>query len=114
VYLPSPLPSRESPSEERQERKEPEQRKEKAPKSPGEAAGSGNGEQRGHRATGTLLAFKSGVIYAAITVWQSGESIQFVTRDGKDMTMPLETLDRPLTEQLNRERNVEFHLSAPK
>jgi hypothetical protein len=110
MYIPAALPA--SPQVSSPERKEPAPPKEEPPNSQDGSAGSGTARLRKPAPAGTLLAFKTGAVYLTIAEWRSGESIHFVNGDGRQLVKPLETLDRALTEQLNRERNVEFRLNA--
>ena len=57
-----------------------------------------------------LLAFKDGVIRAAVAYWVSGESLHYVTRELETRVVPLSQLDRDFSLRLNRERQVEFRL----
>ncbi len=57
-----------------------------------------------------LFALKDGTIRAAASYAVEGNKLRFVTPDGKTMEVPLESVDRALTERLNRERNVEMRL----
>lgn len=57
-----------------------------------------------------LFALKDGTIRAATSYAMEGNTLRYVTPDGKTMEVPLDAIDRPLTERLNRERNVEVRL----
>jgi hypothetical protein len=65
------------------------------------------------RASGSpiyLVATKAGVIWAARAYWVEGGSLQLVTMREERKSVPLEQVDRPFTEQLNRERRIDFRL----
>jgi hypothetical protein len=59
-----------------------------------------------------LIAFKDQVIRAALAYSVEGNMLQYTTLQGKQEHAPLDSVDRELSEQLNRERNVEFRLPA--
>jgi hypothetical protein len=58
----------------------------------------------------TLLAFKDGAIAAVLGYWLEGETVQYITTKYAKKSAPAETVDRTLSDRLNRERNVEFRL----
>ncbi|MDX1982624.1 MAG: hypothetical protein SFV51_20295 [Bryobacteraceae bacterium] len=64
------------------------------------------------RPTITLLAFSDSSVVAAIGYWTQGDTLHYVTSTFGKKTAPLGTLDRSLTDQLNRERSVEFKLES--
>ena len=72
-----------------------------------EAAGSGG------PAVVYLIAFKDHVIRAAMGYGVEGTTLFFTTPQGTREQVPLDAIDVPFSEQLNRERGVEFRL-APK
>jgi hypothetical protein len=57
-----------------------------------------------------LIAFKDGVIRAAISYWADGNTLHYVTRDRQEHTVPVDTVDRGFSERLNRDQRVPFHL----
>lgn len=57
-----------------------------------------------------LLAFHDGVIRAVLAYWVQGTTVHYVTMDNKEAQTPLSSLDRDLSQRLNRERNVTFNL----
>ena len=57
-----------------------------------------------------LIAFKDGVIRAAISYWADGNTLHYVTRDRQEHTVPLEEVDRGFSERLNRDQRVPFKL----
>ena len=60
----------------------------------------------------TLLAFQDHTILAVTDYWLEGDMLYYQTRYGLQGSMPLERLDLPLTQQLNRERNIPFVLES--
>jgi hypothetical protein len=60
----------------------------------------------------TLLAFKDGTVVIATDYWLEGEWLYYVVTTGQRLSGLLERLDQPMTQQLNRERNVPFILEA--
>jgi len=57
-----------------------------------------------------LIAFNDHTIQAAVTFSVDGDTFRFTTREGQQLTAPLSSVDRRFSEQINRERNVEFRL----
>ncbi|HUK18164.1 MAG TPA: OmpA family protein [Bryobacteraceae bacterium] len=57
-----------------------------------------------------LIAFKDSVIRLADAYWVSGTTLYYVTPDHQQKTAPLDSVDRTLSERLNREQNVRFDL----
>jgi hypothetical protein len=72
------------------------------------------GQERGAASTSTsaiyLIAFKGGIIRAATAYWTEGKTLHYVTLEREQKSAPLDTVDRELSLQLNRERRVSFHL----
>jgi hypothetical protein len=67
----------------------------------------------GWRASGSplyLVATKSGEIWAARAYWVEDGALQIITRREDRKSIPVDQIDRALSEQLNGERRVEFHL----
>jgi len=60
----------------------------------------------------TLLAFKDHSVVAVMDYWLEGDQVCYDTGSGLRTCIPLDRLDFPLTQQLNRERNVPFILEA--
>ncbi|MBI1956216.1 MAG: hypothetical protein HYS38_07455 [Acidobacteria bacterium] len=60
----------------------------------------------------TLLAFKDGTILAAVDYWLDEDFLRYITLQGIRASVPLDRLDLPLTQRLNRERHVRFVLEA--
>ena len=57
-----------------------------------------------------LIAFKTGIIRAALAYWVEDGTLHFVNMDGEVKTEPLTAVDRELSERLNHERHVGFSL----
>ncbi|HUI81581.1 MAG TPA: hypothetical protein VLY24_26835 [Bryobacteraceae bacterium] len=57
-----------------------------------------------------LIAFNDHVIHAAAAYWVDGKTLHYVTLQHEERTAGLDTVDRSLTLQLNRERQVPFQL----
>src|ERR1035437_6421240 len=60
-----------------------------------------------------LLAFTDHVIRAAAAYWVDGKTLHYLTLEYEQKQGRLETVDRDLSLQLNRERRVPFSLPAP-
>jgi hypothetical protein len=60
-----------------------------------------------------LLAFTDHAIHAAEAYWVDGKTLHYVTLEHEQKQAPLDTVDRALSQQLNRERRVPFSLPAP-
>jgi hypothetical protein len=58
-----------------------------------------------------LIAFNDHVIRAAAAYWVSGNTLHYVTLDRQEHQVPIDQVDRSLSEQLNRERRVQFSLN---
>jgi hypothetical protein len=57
-----------------------------------------------------LLAFSDHTIRAAVSYQVDGDTIRWTTREHEQMQAPLSSLDRRFTEQINRDRHVDFRL----
>ena len=57
-----------------------------------------------------LFAFQDHVIRAAASYWVDGHTLHYVTLQHEQKEAPLDSLDRPLTLQLNRERRTPVQL----
>jgi hypothetical protein len=62
------------------------------------------------RATIHLIAYKDQTIYPAVGYWIEGETLNYITLQGTLNRASLELIDKEFSEQLNRERGVEFSL----
>ena len=61
----------------------------------------------------TLLAFKDHTVLIVVDYWLEGTWLYYEITPGQRLSGPLDRLDQPLTQQLNRERNVPFVLQTP-
>ena len=57
---------------------------------------------------GTLIAFPDGTVQIAVAYWTEGATLHYVTREKLQKQVALANIDRVMTEQLNRERGLEF------
>lgn len=57
-----------------------------------------------------LIAFKDHTIYSAVAYYTDGDTLHYFTAGNVHNQASLALVDRPLTEQLNRDRNVSVHL----
>ncbi|MBV9771222.1 MAG: hypothetical protein JOZ32_16750 [Bryobacterales bacterium] len=57
-----------------------------------------------------LVATKDGTIRAVLAYWVDGGNVHYVTMDHEQKQTPLSSINRDLSERLNRERNVPFSL----
>lgn len=57
-----------------------------------------------------LIAFKDHSIYSAVAFYVEGDTLHYFTEGNVHNQASLELVDRPLTEQLNRERNVDVRV----
>ena len=57
-----------------------------------------------------LLAFKDSTIRAVLAYWVDGATVHYVSMDHEQKQTPIASIDRDLSERLNRERNVTFRL----
>jgi hypothetical protein len=69
-------------------------------------------EDAASRATIYLIAFRDGAIYPALAWWIEGDTLHYVTAQGKPNKATLSLIDREFSERLNRERGIEFRLPA--
>jgi hypothetical protein len=59
-----------------------------------------------------LIAFNDHVIRAAAAYWVDGRTLHYVTLEHEQKQVPLDTVDRDMSLQLNVERRVPFQLPA--
>jgi hypothetical protein len=59
-----------------------------------------------------LIAFRDRSIFAAVAYWAEGGTLHYVTQEHEQKQVPLSTVDRDLSDKLNRERGVAFSLPA--
>ena len=57
-----------------------------------------------------LIAGKDQTIHAAASYWVDGRTLHYVTLQHEEKQAPLDSVDRGLSMQLNRERRVPFQL----
>jgi hypothetical protein len=57
-----------------------------------------------------LIAFNDHVIRAAAAYWVDGQTLHYVTLEHQEMQVPLNTVDRSMSLQLNTERRIPFQL----
>jgi hypothetical protein len=57
-----------------------------------------------------LIAFNDHTIRAALSYTIQGDQIHWTSREHEEMNAPLSTVDRRFSEQINRDRHVEFRL----
>jgi hypothetical protein len=57
-----------------------------------------------------LIAFQDGSIQAALAYWVNGNTLHYVSTRREQREAPLESVDRALSQRLNRERRLELHL----
>lgn len=78
----------------------------------GQAQGGGGGGGGGVASSPIyLLAFQNDhAIRAAASYWVNGQTLHYVTLQHEEKQVPISSLDRALTLQLNRERRVPFQL----
>jgi hypothetical protein len=61
-----------------------------------------------------LIAFRDRSIFAAVAYWAEGGTLHYVTQEHEQKQVPLSTVDRDLSDKLNRERGIAFSLPASK
>jgi hypothetical protein len=57
-----------------------------------------------------LIAFRNHSIRPALAYWTKGDSLYYLSLDHRQRTVPLSTVDRDFSLQLNHERHVPFRL----
>jgi hypothetical protein len=62
------------------------------------------------RATIYLIAYKDSSIHSAIGYWVEDSTLHYVTQQGTVNRVSLDQVDRPLSDQLNSERKVDFQI----
>ncbi len=67
-------------------------------------------EPRKEEASLYLIAFKDHTIRAVLAYWADGATLHYVTMDHEQKQSTVSSVDRELSERLNRERNVRFGL----
>jgi hypothetical protein len=61
-----------------------------------------------------LIAMKDHTIYPALAYWVEGDTLNYITTQGTKNSASLDAVDRPFSQQLNRERKVDFGLPEKK
>jgi len=61
-----------------------------------------------------LLAFKDHTIYSAVAYWADGDTLHYFTNGNTHNQASMSLIDRALTERLNREMGIDFHLPPAK
>jgi hypothetical protein len=61
-----------------------------------------------------LIAFHDRSIFAAVAYWVEGGTLHYVTQEHEQKQVPLSSVDRELSDKLNRERGIAFSLPASK
>ena len=59
-----------------------------------------------------LIAFRDNSLQSALAYWVEGDTLHYVTVQGSHNKASLDLVDRAFSEQINRERNLDFHLPA--
>jgi hypothetical protein len=62
------------------------------------------------RADYWLIAFPNGTVTLAVAYWTTGNILHYVSRNKEQKQVPISSIDRELTEQLNSERGVTFRI----
>jgi len=57
-----------------------------------------------------LIAFNDHTIQAATAYKVEGDQIRWITREGQEMQAPLASVDIRYSQQINRERHVDFRI----
>ena len=73
---------------------------------------SAEGEPISQEPTIYLIAYKDSSIHAAIAYWVEGDTLHYVTPQGRPNQASLALIDREYSRQLNRGRSADFHLPA--
>jgi hypothetical protein len=61
-----------------------------------------------------LIAMKDHTIYPALAYWVEGDTLNYITTQGTKNSASLDLIDREFSQQLNRERKVDFGLPEKK
>ena len=59
-----------------------------------------------------LIAMRDHTIFPTLAYWVEGDTLHYVTVQGSHNKASLDLVDRAFSEQINRERNLDFHLPA--
>jgi len=83
------------------------QRQPPPPQQPQTQPQSSNGNQAQNY---WLIAFTDHTIQAATAYKVEGDQFHWITREGREMQVPLSRVDIPYSQQLNRDRNVDLQI----
>jgi hypothetical protein len=61
-----------------------------------------------------LIAMKDHTIYPALAYWVEGDTLNYITTQGTQNSVSLELVDREFSQQINRDRKVDFGLPQKK
>ncbi len=61
-----------------------------------------------------MIALKDNSVYTAVAYWVEGETLHYITTQGRHNQVSLDLVDRALCDRLNEDSKVPFHLPAPK
>jgi len=61
-----------------------------------------------------LIAMKDHTIYPALAYWVDGDTLNYITTQGTKNSASLDLVDRDFSQQLNKERKVDFGLPSQK
>ena len=75
-----------------------------------EVPSAGSGSYTANSSPIYLIAEKGGEIQAAASYWVTGQTLHYITTDRQEKQVALGSIDRALTQQLNRERHVTLTL----
>ncbi|HWB85458.1 MAG TPA: hypothetical protein VG675_15045 [Bryobacteraceae bacterium] len=78
----------------------------------GQEISPSGGNSGGNASPIYLIAFKDHVIRAVSAYWVDGNTLHYVSLQHQEQQVPLATVDRDFSIQLNRERSVPFQLPA--
>jgi hypothetical protein len=60
------------------------------------------------------VVLKDGTVRSAIAVWVQDNVLHYIDIEDRHYQVPMESIDRPSTRKLNRERNLDLWLPAPR
>jgi hypothetical protein len=70
-------------------------------------------EQAGRENATFEIVGRDGAVTHAIAVWVEGEAVHFITPDGGGGALPLASVDRPATQNVNAQKGLTLRLPAP-
>jgi endonuclease YncB( thermonuclease family) len=59
-----------------------------------------------------LIAMKDHTIFPAVAYWVDGDTLNYITVQGSKNSASLDLVDREFSQQINKERRVEFGLPS--